>query len=231
MLFRSNKRVLVFALGDFNTFLGDDYMKNKIFLLLIGIGLIVSVIFLGIKSAENNAFVAPFGLACALIAPVGISCITSVFNVGSNETLKKLLKVPQIDELIQKAETQEEKIKLLEDERKQLSNIVKYETLKYAAFERRKHLEAEAENILKEYEKVEREIQQLNLEKREERLSNKVIDELYRKLENKENYQNTELLILSFFNAIPIRIPFLSSIALLSYNMLKQLFNKRGKKD
>lgn len=206
-------------------------MKKKVFLLIIGIALIVSVVFLGIKSAENNTFVVPFGLACALIAPVGISCITSVYNIGNNETLKKLLKVSQIDELIQKAETQEEKIKLLEDERKQLSNIVKYETLKYAAFERRKHLEAEAEKILEEYEKVEREIQQLNLEKNEERLSNKVIDELYRKLENKENYQNTDLLILSIFDAIPIRIPFLSSIALLTYNMIKQLFIKRKRKD
>lgn len=210
---------------------GNGYMKKKFFLLLIGIALIVSVIFLGIKSAESSTFVVPFGLACALIAPVGISCITSVFNVGNNETMKKLLKVPQIDELIQKAETQEEKIKLLEDERKQLSNIVKYETLKYAALERRKHLEAEAVNILKEYEKVEREIQQLYLEKKEERLSNKVIDELYRKLEDREDYQNTELLILSIFDAMPIRIPFLSSIALLSYNMIKQLLNKRKRKD
>lgn len=205
-------------------------MKKKIFLLMIGIALIVSVVFLGIKSAENKAFVVPFGLACALIAPVGISCITSIFNIGNNEKLKKLLKVSQIDELIQKAETQEEKIKLLENERKQLSSIVKYETLKYAALERRKHLESEAENILKEYEKVKREIQQLNLEKKEERLSNKVIDELYRKLENKENYQNTELLILSLFDAMPIRIPFLRSIALLCY-MIEQLFNKRKRKD
>lgn len=202
-------------------------MKKRIFLLLIGILLILSVVFLGIKSAENNAFVVPFGLACALIAPIGISCVSNFFNIRNNDTLKKLLKVPQIDELIQKAETQEEKIRLLEEERKQLSNIVKYETLKYAALERRKYLENEAQNILNEYEKVEREIQQLNLEKKEERLSNKVIDELYRKLEDKDNYQNTELLILSIFDAIPIRIPFLSSIALVSYNMIKQLLDKR----
>lgn len=206
-------------------------MKKNFFLLFTGIILIFLVVFLGIKSTENNTFVVLFGLACALIAPVGISCITSVFNVGNKETLKKLLKVPQIDELIQKAETQEEKIKLLEDERKQLSNIVKYETLKYAALERRKYLEDEAKNILEEYEKIEKEIEQLNLEKKEERLSNKVIDELYRKLEDREHYQNPELLILSILDAIPIRIPFLNSMALLSYNMIRQLFNKRKRKD
>lgn len=206
-------------------------MKKKVFLLLTGIILIFSVVFLGIKSTENNTFVVLFGLACALIAPIGITCITSVFNVGNKETLKKLLKVPQIDELIQKAETQEEKIKLLEDERKQLSNIVKYETLKYAALERRKYLEDEAKNILEEYEKIEREIEQLNLEKKEERLSNKVIDELYRKLEDREHYQNPELLILSILDTIPIRIPFFNSMALLSYNMIRQLFNKRKRKD
>ncbi len=206
-------------------------MRKKIFLLLIGVVLIISVVFLGIKSANNSALVVPFGLACALIAPVGISCITSFFNIGNNEIFKKLLKVPQIDELIQKAETQEEKIKLLEDERKQLSNIVKYETLKYAALERRKHLETEAENILKEYEKVEVEIQQLNLEKKEERLSNKVIDELYKKMEDKGVNQSSELLILSFFDAIPLRIPFLSSIALFLYGKIKQSLNKRKRKD
>ena len=206
-------------------------MKKKFFLLFTGVILIFLVVFLGIKSTENNTFVVLFGLACALIAPVGISCITSVFNVGNKETLKNLLKVPQIDELIQKAETQEEKIKLLEDERKQLSNIVKYETLKYAALERRKYLEDEAKNILEAYEKIEKEIEQLNLEKKEERLSNKVIDELYRKLEDREHYQNSELLILSILDAIPIRIPFLNSMVLLSYNMIRQLFNKRKRKD
>lgn len=206
-------------------------MKKKFFLLFTGVILIFLVVFLGIKSTENNTFVVLFGLACALIAPVGISCITSVFNVGNKETLKKLLKVPQIDELIQKAETQEEKIKLLEDERKQLSNIVKYETLKYAALERRKYLEDEAKNILEAYEKIEKEIEQLNLEKKEERLSNKVIDELYRKLEDREHYQNSELLILSILDAIPIRSPFLNSMVLLSYNMIRQLFNKRKRKD
>ncbi len=206
-------------------------MKKRIVLLLIGVVLVTIVVFLGIKSASNNIFVVPFGLACALVAPVGISCITSVFNVGNNETLKKLLKVPQIDELIQKAETQEEKIKLLEEERRQLSNIVKYETLKYAALERKKHLEVEAENILKEYEKVEKEICELNLQKKEERLSNQVIDELYRKLENKGDYQNTELLILSIVNSMPIHVPFLSSIVLFSYNRLKQVSLRQKRKD
>lgn len=207
----------------------DRDMKRKIFLFLFGFILIIIVVFLGIKSASNSTFVVPFGLACALIAPVGISCITSVFNIGSNDTLKKLLKIPEIDKLIQKAETQEEKIKLLEEERRQLSNIVKYETLKYAALERRKYLEIEAENILKEYEKVENEIQRYKFETKEERVSNQVIDELYKKLENKEGYQNTELLILSIFDVMPIRIPFSNSIALLSYNVLRRFFDKRRK--
>lgn len=112
-----------------------------------------------------------------------------------------------------------------------MSNIVKYETLKYAALERRKYLEDEAKNILEAYEKIEKEIEQLNLEKKEERLSNKVIDELYRKLEDREHYQNSELLILSILDAIPIRSPFLNSMVLLSYNMIRQLFNKRKRKD
>ena len=95
--------------------------------------------------------------------------------------------------------------------------------------ERRKYLEIEAENILKEYEKVENEIQRYKFETKEERVSNQVIDELYKKLENKEGYQNTELLILSIFDVMPIRIPFSNSIALLSYNVLRRFFDKRRK--
>lgn len=97
---------------------------------------------------------------------MGITCVTSVFNVGNSEKLEKLLKVPQIDEMIQIAKTQEEKIELLEEERKQLSNIVRYETLKYTALERKKHLEVEAKNILREYEKINEEIKKLNLQKK-----------------------------------------------------------------
>lgn len=87
------------------------------------------------------------------------------------------------------------------------------------------------ENILKEYEKVEKEILELNLQKKEERLSNQVIDELYRKLEDRENYQNTELLILSIVNSMPIHIPFLSSIVLFYYNRIKHVSFKRKRKD
>lgn len=141
-------------------------MKKRIFLLFAGIILVAVVVFLGIKSAKNRVFVVPYGLACALIAPVGITCVTSVFNVGNGEKLEKLLKVSQIDEMIQIAKTQEEKIELLEEERKQLSNIVRYETLKYTALERKKHLEVEAENILREYEKINEEIKKLNLQKK-----------------------------------------------------------------
>lgn len=101
---------------------------------------------------------------------------------------------------------------------------------KYCVLERRKHLKSEAESILKEYEKIEEEIQRLNLERKEERLSNRVIDELYRKLEDRETYQNTELLLLPIFDAMPIRIPFLNSIALLSYSLIRQLSYKRKKR-
>lgn len=205
-------------------------MKKRIVLLLIGVVLVTIVVYLGIKSASNNIFVVPFGLACALIAPVGISCITGVFNVGNNETLKKLLKVPQIDELIQKAETQEEKIKLLEEERRQLSNIVKYETLKYAALERKKHLEVEAENILKEYEKIEKEILELNIQEKEERLSNQVIDELYRKLEVKENHQNITPMILSIIDFVPDYFSCLYSIISFYDRMLERMLFKRKRK-
>ena len=106
-------------------------------MLVAGLLLICLVVILGFKSAQNTAFVVWFGLASALIAPVGISCISSIFNIGNNRMLEKLLKVSQIDELIKQANSQEDKIKTLEEQRKNLTLIVKYETLKHAAIEKK----------------------------------------------------------------------------------------------
>lgn len=202
-------------------------MKKKIFFLTTGILLIGVVVFLGIKTRTNDLFIVPFGLASALVAPAGMELISAFFNVGNSNLLKKLLKIPQIDELIQKAETQEEKLKLLEEERKQLSNIVRYETLKHAAIERKRHLEQEAQDILNELEKVEKEIEHLNLKKDESRVSNQVIDELYRKLEDEENHENTSLMVMSAVNSLPIHIPFLNIVSLMILNLVRREKKKR----
>ena len=42
---------------------------------ILGIRLIGVVVFLGIKSGSDSIFVIPFGIASALIAPIGISAL------------------------------------------------------------------------------------------------------------------------------------------------------------
>lgn len=72
-------------------------IKKGIILFLIEVLLIAIVIILGFKSAKDSNYILWFGLASALIDHLGISAISSIFNVGNNEKIKKLLKIAQID--------------------------------------------------------------------------------------------------------------------------------------
>lgn len=167
-------------------------MGKQLVLILSGILLIIFVVFLGFRSG-GGVYVIWFGLACTVIAPIGLSLISSAFKTKQNNSLKKLLKVSEINELINKAETQEEKIKILENERKQLIDKVRYETTKYATLERKKHLENEAERILKDLKLVDSEIEKLQLESVGDQASNEALVMLYKRLENNRNNLMTSM--------------------------------------
>lgn len=170
-------------------------MIKKICFFLLGITLIGFVIFLGFKSVENSYYVVWFGLACALVAPVGLSCISKILNSRNNMMLQQLFKVSQIEAMVQEAQTQEEKIKQLEMQLKSISATVKNETLKHAALERRAHLLHEAEHILHELEKVDIEMQRIVISSDEERQSNQIIDQLYQRLDVEGNNQRAVTLL------------------------------------
>lgn len=202
------------------------HVIKRVLLVLTGIILIAVVVYLDFLSTKDTSYILWFGLASALIAPVGISSIASTFKISENNTLKKLLKVPEIEELIRKAETQEEKIKILQEERKQLSELVKYETIKHAILERKRYLENEAERIISEIEDIDNEMNRLISQETEMRASNEVIEKLYERLNSrKNNILKDDLFIYSLFNAIPL--PFASSIAFMLWKSIKSLFHRK----
>lgn len=119
----------------------------------IGIFLIGVVIYLGIKSGGDNKYIVAYGLTSALIAPMGLSALNYSIK-RKNDALQKLSKIPQIDELIEQAETEEEKIRRLKKEKDVLLDYIKRETKRISKIERKKILEAEARRILDEYKQV-----------------------------------------------------------------------------
>ena len=126
---------------------------KRIISAIIGFILIGIVIYLGIKSGDNNKYIVPFGLTSALIAPMGLSALG--YSVKrKDDTLQKLAKISQIDELIDQAATEAEKISRLKKEKDVLLDYIKKETKRISKIERKKILEADAKRILIEYKQV-----------------------------------------------------------------------------
>ena len=159
---------------------------KRIISAIIGILLIGAVIHLGLKSGDDNKYIVPFGLTSALIAPMGLSALG--YSVKrKDDTLQKLAKTPQIDELIEQAETEEEKIKRHKKEKDVLLDYIKNETKRISKIERKKILEADAKRILDEYKEVVEEINGMsNMEIDLENVSEE-IQELYNIHSEKEN--------------------------------------------
>lgn len=126
---------------------------KRIISAIIGVFLIGIVIILGIRSDDDNRYIVPFGLTSALIAPMGLSALGYSIK-RKDETLQKLAQVSQIDELIEQAETEAEKIKRLNKEKDALLDYIKNETKRISKIERKKILEADAKRILDEYKLV-----------------------------------------------------------------------------
>lgn len=86
---------------------------------ILGVLLILIVVYFGIKSGNNNKYIVPFGIASALIAPIGISALGYSFK-KEDSTLQQLALVPEIDNLIEKAKTETEKIEQLKIEKEKI---------------------------------------------------------------------------------------------------------------
>ncbi len=165
---------------------------KRIISAIVGFILIGVVIYLGIKSSDDNIYIMLFGVASALIAPMGLSALG--YSVKrEDETLQKLAKISQIDELIEQAETEEENIERLKKEKDVLLNYIKNETNRISKIERKKILIADAKRILDEYKEVVEELNSMsNMEIDLENVS-KEIQELYNIYsENKNENRNNE---------------------------------------
>jgi hypothetical protein len=132
---------------------------------LFGAALIAVVIWLGFLTANNQSpqLVAVFGIASALVAPIGLALIGYVFTSNDPAVINRLAKVPEIEKLIAEANSQEEKIRLLEKQKEQLAEIIQFETRRQSLINRKEANQREAIRLLDELKAIEEELSNLNI--------------------------------------------------------------------
>ena len=136
-------------------------MKNRlkrILLFLAGTACLASVVWLGIKTADHTSYVVWFGLASAIIAPIGLTLLTLAFTLGKNDALKRLSAVPDIQKLIEKANTEQERIRVLQEQRNQLEDTIRLESHRQALLARKDKLQDDGVQILTDLESVDAEL-------------------------------------------------------------------------
>ena len=89
-------------------------------LTIVGFILIACVVYLGYLTLFNPGLVPWFGIASAVLAPSGFALIAFTLSSGDRLAIRRLPKVPESQKLIEKATTQEEKLKALQAERSDL---------------------------------------------------------------------------------------------------------------
>lgn len=126
--------------------------------IVFAMALLAGVVYLGILSGKDNNFVVWFGIASAIVAPVGISLLGYAFSRSDSDVFQRLAKIPEIDRLMKEAKTYEEKIQVLEVERARLVEVVRLESRRHAAHDRIETLERDAVRILQELDNLQGEL-------------------------------------------------------------------------
>jgi Rad3-related DNA helicase len=137
-------------------------LLRRIIAAIVATGLIAGTIYLGIRSGEDNRFVIWFGIASAIVAPVGLALFGYAISQSDSELIQRLARVPEIERLVEQARTQEEKLRVLEAERARLAEIVKFESRRQAALDRIDSLDHDAIRILTELDSLDQELRILD---------------------------------------------------------------------
>ncbi len=200
-------------------------MFFKIILILLGLLSFFIVIYLGILSSSNSVYVIWFGLSSALLAPAGFTLITLAFRNDNDKLLRQLSKVPEISVLIEKAQTQEERIKALELERKSLEDAIKYETLRSVLIEKKNNYEIEAEKLLFQLDDIEHKLLKLDIE-----IEGTEYPEIVQKLREKIRLREQNNIVINLFdrdiviNIEKIRaIPFIGDFAVAYLKLIQDI--------
>jgi hypothetical protein len=119
-----------------------------------------------VAPTTENWWVALFGIAAAILAPVGLNVLTAVLRSPQDEALRRLAKAGDLERRIAEADTMEQKIDALRSERKRLDQVVVFEAHRLALENREDALHEEAARLAQDVERIGRELAGINEERR-----------------------------------------------------------------
>lgn len=127
-------------------------MISRILSFLFGIAIIALLLYLGKHTVDNTNFVIWFGLITALLAPVAYELLK--YSFISQKGINKLLKVTEIQSLIEKATTLDDKIRVLKIQQQHLNEIIEIESRKKSLLAEKDIYISLAEKSLNEIKKI-----------------------------------------------------------------------------
>src|SRR6266853_522504 len=142
--------VLCFLLAGYNSM----KVLSRLGAGFLAIALLSGVVYLGILSGRNTKLVVWFGIASAIVAPVGLALFSYAFSRSDHELIQRLAAVPEIERLMAEARTHEEKVRVLEAEEARLVEIIQLESRRQAARDRTESLERDALRIVQELDSL-----------------------------------------------------------------------------
>lgn len=126
-----------------------------------GVLSVAIVIRLGFLSVQDPGYVLWFGLAAALVAPIGLGLLSYALFGTDKVPAERLSKVPEIAELIERADTEEERLRLLEIEKQRLEEFVRYEAERMTLESRKASWEDSAQRVLSDLNDIEVELDRI----------------------------------------------------------------------
>jgi hypothetical protein len=130
-------------------------MRKAVFLVLLGLVILAGVVLLFFRTWNKGPIaVAAFGLATAVLVPTSLWLFSSALESKSRQALVQLTKVAEIQQLLDKAKSQEERVHILENRYGQLEEIIAAESSRIALQSHKEGILKQARDLLTEYDAI-----------------------------------------------------------------------------
>lgn len=126
----------------------------KFIYFLIGLILLALIIYAGFYTTNHAGLVIWFGVLTAIAAPLAFEFLFFPFKSKDNDLVQKLSRVPEIEKLINKARTQEAKVKILEQQKLDLDTLISFESQRRTLLAERAIYVLQGEKALEELERI-----------------------------------------------------------------------------
>jgi hypothetical protein len=138
---------------------------TRIGFLLLGSASVGVIVWTGFKARDDpHGWTLWFGVACALLAPAGVGAFRYALWPPDRPLYRRLAAVPEIQDLMEEAQSAQQELELVRQERARLVEIVQLESRRQTLLERREALVGEARRLFTNLEGVDGEIRRLGAE-------------------------------------------------------------------